>query len=174
MRFAEVVRVLNGLEALRVDYWVAGGWGVAALAGAQTREHRDLDLAVDAAHFDLCQHALALLGYEEETNWFPVRVEFVASGRGWVDVHPVVFDEAGHGRQQGLAGSNFDYPPGAFTVGNLLGRALPCLSRTQQHIFHAGYEPRSQDVHDLQKLATLDGTDPPTRRSPTDEQESAW
>ena len=94
-------------------YWVAGGWGVAALAGGQTRTHRDLDLAVDAGTLPACLQALASLGYVPETDWLPVRVEYAAPGELWVDVHPVTFDDAGHGRQHDLDGGHFDYPPEA-------------------------------------------------------------
>jgi lincosamide nucleotidyltransferase A/C/D/E len=154
--FGEVERVLDALASHGVRHWVGGGWGVAALAGVQTREHRDLDLAVDAEDLTVCLQTLERLGYRRETDWLPVRVEYAAPGRGWVDVHPVGFDDSGHGRQQDLDGGHFDYPPDGFTVGAVRGRAVPCLSAGQQRRFHAGYEPRPQDMHDLEQLAALD------------------
>ena len=157
MRFADVVRVLDELESRRVRYWVAGGWGVAALAGRQSRTHRDLDLAVDADTLPACREALATLGYVQETDWLPVRVEYVAAGELRVDVHPVHFDEDGHGRQHDLVGGYFDYPPHGLVVGSLRNRAIPCLSADRQRVFHSGYEPRPQDLHDLGVLAALDG-----------------
>jgi lincosamide nucleotidyltransferase A/C/D/E len=48
VRAESVLEVLSALSACRV--WAAGGWGVDALVGHQTRDHRDLDLALDAAH----------------------------------------------------------------------------------------------------------------------------
>jgi lincosamide nucleotidyltransferase A/C/D/E len=156
VEFSEVERVLDVLDAAKIRYWVAGGWGVAALVGAQTREHRDLDLAVDSDDLVTCLQCLATLGYQRETDWLPVRVEYTAPGLGWIDVHPVTFDDAGHGRQEGLGGGHFDYPPDAFTVGRVQGRVISCLSLRQQRAFHSGYEPRSQDLHDLEKLAALD------------------
>lgn len=150
---------MDELDSIGVRYWVAGGWGIAALTGAQTREHRDLDLAISSPDVAACLECLAFLGYRPETDWLPVRIEYAAPGRGWVDVHPVAFDESGHGRQQGLDGGHFDYPPEAFTVGGIHGREIPCLSLEQQLSFHSGYEPRLQDLHDLAKLAALDGTD---------------
>ena len=47
MRLADVVEILSDLRAAGCRVWVAGGWGVDALVGRQTRPHRDLDLAVD-------------------------------------------------------------------------------------------------------------------------------
>jgi hypothetical protein len=44
MDAADVIAVLDALDEAAVRHWVGGGWGVAALAGRQTRSHRDLDL----------------------------------------------------------------------------------------------------------------------------------
>jgi lincosamide nucleotidyltransferase A/C/D/E len=72
-----------------------------------------------------------------------------------VDVHPVTFDETGHGRQSGLGGGFFEYPPSAFTQGTIASRPVPCLSGSQQREFHSGYELRPQDIHDLAQLDAL-------------------
>ena len=156
MDAAEVFEVLDALDEAGVRHWIAGGWGVAALAGRQTRQHRDLDLAVDAADFDRCLTALGGLGYVPETDWMPIRLEVRAPGDRWVDLHPVVFDENGHGRQAGGPNDGFfDYPPDVFSSGVIAGRGVPCLSERQQRIFHSGYEPRPQDLHDLAQLDAL-------------------
>jgi hypothetical protein len=51
----DVTGILDALDEAAVTHWIEGGWGVAALAGRQTRPHRDLDLAVDAADLDRCR-----------------------------------------------------------------------------------------------------------------------
>lgn len=155
MHFDEVEAVLAGLEREGVRYWLSGGWGVDALVGRQTREHRDLDLLVDGTRLDECVRVLDQLGYRPQTDWLPARVEYVADGRGWVDVHPVRFSADRRGRQAGLDGQHFDYPPGVWTVGWLGGRPVPCISVEQQRAFHSGYEPRPEDVHDLGLLSEL-------------------
>jgi lincosamide nucleotidyltransferase A/C/D/E len=152
---ADVVRVLDGLDEAGVRYWVAGGWGVAALAGAQTRRHRDLDLAVDAAGLGRSLAALGRLGYAVETDWLPSRIELRASGDRWVDVHPVTFGAGAGGRQADRDGGFFEYPPDAFSAGLIAGRSVPCLSAGQQRRFRAGYPHRPQDVHDLAQLDAL-------------------
>jgi lincosamide nucleotidyltransferase A/C/D/E len=154
--WTEVRSVLGELQRAGCRCWVAGGWGVDALLGRQTRPHRDLDLAVDADHEAVALQVLSACGYQLETDWRPVRVELVAPGRGWVDLHPVRFDEHGNGRQAGPNGSHFDYPAAAFTHGAIGGVPVPCLSRRQQLRFHQGYEPRAVDLHDLQILQRLD------------------
>ena len=154
---AEVLAVLADLDRAGCRTWVGGGWGVDALVGRQTRDHRDLDLAVDAAHEGEALAVLARRGYRVTTDWRPVRVELVAPGRGWVDVHAVTFpdDGSGHGRQPGLDGTWFDYPPEALGHGRLGGRRVPCLTRDQQLLFHQGYRPRAVDLHDLALLDRL-------------------
>ncbi len=155
MRVEDVLVVIDALDRSVVAYWVGGGWGVDVLVGRQTRAHRDLDLAVDAVSLDECLAALDDLGYRAETDWLPVRIELRAAAARWVDVHPVAFDDRGHGRQAGLRGEHFEYPPDAFSRGSIAGRSVPCLSARQQRAFHGGYEHRPQDVHDLAQLDDL-------------------
>jgi lincosamide nucleotidyltransferase A/C/D/E len=151
----DVIEVLDALGGTGVRYWVAGGWGVAALACRQTRPHRDLDLAVDAADFGRCLELLGGLGYVAETDWLPSRIEFRAPGDRWVDVHPVAFGKDGSGRQADPGGGFFEYPPDAFGQGRIAGRVVGCLSARQQRRFRSGYEHRPQDTHDLTQLDAL-------------------
>jgi lincosamide nucleotidyltransferase A/C/D/E len=151
----DVLTVTDALDGQGVGHWLAGGWGVDALVGRQTRPHRDVDLAVDAARLADVLALLAGLGYRVETDWLPVRVELAAPGRRWVDVHPVTFDAEGHGRQAGLDGTIFDYPATDLVVGALDGHPLPCLSAARQQVFHTGYPPRPVDLADLALLAPL-------------------
>jgi lincosamide nucleotidyltransferase A/C/D/E len=152
----DVIQVLDALDEAGVRHWVGGGWGVAALAGRQTRAHRDLDLNIDADDLHRGLAALGRLGYVPETDWLPSRVELRAPGDRWVDVHPVAFDSGGHGRQHDMDGGYFEYPRGVFVSGLIAGRVVGCLSAPQQRHFHTGYEPRPQDVHDLAQLDQLD------------------
>jgi lincosamide nucleotidyltransferase A/C/D/E len=154
MSIGAVLEVLSTLQREGCRAWVAGGWGVDALVGRQTRRHRDLDLAVDAKDEVRALQALGGSGFVIETDWRPVRVELVSS-TGWVDIHPVVFDRTGAGRQADLDGGTFEYPADAFTTGVLGGQPVPCLSRAQQITFHTGYEPRPIDLHDLALLEQL-------------------
>jgi lincosamide nucleotidyltransferase A/C/D/E len=155
MHFAEVVEVLDALDDAEVRHWVGGGWGIAALVGRQSREHRDLDIAIDANDLELCLRTLNALGYVNETDWLPVRIELRAPGNRWVDVHPVGFEVSGVGHQAGPDGTQFEYPQGAFTTGALNGRLIGCLSLQQQLDFHTGYEHQAKDEHDLALLKAL-------------------
>jgi lincosamide nucleotidyltransferase A/C/D/E len=153
----EVHRVLLALDEAGCRAWLAGGWGVDALVGRQTRPHRDLDLLIEAARLDAALGALRGLGYEVETDWLPVRVEVAAPGRGRVDLHPVVFGADGHGVQAGPDGTTYEYPAGCLVPGRIDGREVGCLTVARQVEAHTGYEPRGVDRHDLALLRALAG-----------------
>ena len=158
---AEVLRVLAALDAVGLRAWVAGGWGVDALVGRQTRVHRDLDLALDVtrASTERALSALKSLDYCVETDWRPSRVELAAPPARWVDLHPVVFDDQGTGWQANIEDlPPFRYPPHAFTGGLINGSAVRCLSVAQQLLFHRGYPPRPHDPADVALLQGLQAT----------------
>ena len=60
--------------------------------------------------------------------------------------------QAGHTRE-------YVYPADGFTTGRIGERSVACLTARLQRDFHAHYELRPVDEHDLAQLATL-GTDP--------------
>jgi lincosamide nucleotidyltransferase A/C/D/E len=155
MGAGEVHVVLDVLTAAGCRAWIGGGWGVDALAGRQTRAHRDLDLAIAADDEAAALAALGKLGYVIDTDWRPVRVEVVAPGRGRVDIHPLAFDEAGDGHLADLDGGCFLYPKGCFTTGTIAARRVNCLTVQQQLRFHSGYELRDIDHADLALLHAL-------------------
>jgi lincosamide nucleotidyltransferase A/C/D/E len=169
MEFAAVLIALDALDRAGVRHWVAGGWGVDLLVGRQTRPHRDLDLAIGAEGEAAALTALGRLGFTVETDWRPTRVELAGPGEQWVDLHPVVFDADGFGRQADLDGGHFAYPPTCFTTGRIAGvdRAVGCLSVEQQVLFHSGYAPRERDRHDLRLLAGLAAGDGRYDREPS-------
>jgi lincosamide nucleotidyltransferase A/C/D/E len=157
MALSEVMTVLDVVEQLGCRYWLEGGWGVDALLGHQSRPHRDMDLDIDACHEAEVLAALAGLGYVVETDWRPNRVELVAAGRGWVDVHPLSLRADGGALQPAPGGGAHEFPRTHFTVGSLAGRPVPCFTVAAQRLFHSGYPPRAEDVHDLRLLEHLDG-----------------
>jgi lincosamide nucleotidyltransferase A/C/D/E len=154
--WTEVVRVLDSLDATGCRYWLEGGWGVDALVGAPTRSHRDVDIDLDSDDEPRALRALTDLGYTIETDRRPNRVELVAPGHGWVDLHPFIVARDGSARQAALGGGFHDVPARYFTQGSLCGRSVPCVSREAQLAFHTGYELRSSDRHDLALLTRLD------------------
>jgi lincosamide nucleotidyltransferase A/C/D/E len=155
MQAAEVAAVVAALEAAGCRCWLEGGWGVDALAGRQTRAHRDVDVAVDAGREADVLRTLEGLGYAVETDWRPTRVELVAAGRGWVDVHPLALAADGTGVQTGQDGERWVYPAACFTTGRVAGRTVGCISAAQQIAWRSGYQLRDVDRHDLAVLQGL-------------------
>jgi lincosamide nucleotidyltransferase A/C/D/E len=155
MTAEQAVAVLTALDEAGCWTCVEGGWGVDALAGRQTRPHRDLDVAVDAAQESVVLGVLERLGYAVETDERPTRVELAAPGRGRVDLHPLHFGEDGDGIQLGPAGERWCWPAASFTSGTILGRRVRCVAAAQQIEWHQGYEPRATDLADLAVLRRL-------------------
>lgn len=155
MPLSEVLAVLDAVCSVGCRYWLEGGWGVDALVGRQTRCHRDVDLDFDAGYEAAVLDALTGMGYGIETDWRPNRVELAATGRGYVDLHPLVIDPDGSARQAALDGGWYEFPQSWFTTGTLDGRTIPCVSLEAQRLFHAGYELRQVDRHDLAELDRL-------------------
>jgi lincosamide nucleotidyltransferase A/C/D/E len=152
MEMSDVLDVLTAFEDAGIRHWIAGGWGVDALAGRQTRPHQDVDLAFDASAEEAALAVLAKLGYAVRTDQRPARVELAAPGDLVVDLHPVRFGPDGAGLQADLADGCFRYPPSAFTSGSLGGRRVGCLSAEQQLAFRQGYPLREVDHLDISLL----------------------
>ena len=160
MSAADVGTVLDIAHTARFDrVWIAGGWGVDALVGRQTRIHSDLDLAIDVTRMalDHLLQAFGWHGYLAEADWRPSRVALVAGARQ-VDLHPLVFDAQGTGWQANVEGQEpFRYPEDAFAKGLIDGRLVDCLSVVQQLRFHHGFVQRKRDEQDIALLDALIG-----------------
>jgi lincosamide nucleotidyltransferase A/C/D/E len=147
--------LLSDLKARGLRACVGGGWAVDALLGRQTRPHRDLDLAVDAAQFGQVMVFLAERGYSPRVDWLPVRVEVEDENGQRVDVHPLAFADDGSAVQAGLEGIEFRYAANAFTTGIIAGQTIDCLTAEQQLSFREGYAWRDVDHHDVRLLRQL-------------------
>jgi lincosamide nucleotidyltransferase A/C/D/E len=161
MPIPAVVEVLVELERVGVQAWVDGGWGVDALVGRQTRQHGDLDLALDRNQLSMAVAALEALGYRRDIHAVPgepSRLVFVASDDREVDLHPLRFDQSGDGWQQHDADRKVwgKYPArDLLGLGSIGGHKVSCLSKELQMAFHQGYERRPADEHDLRLLGEL-------------------
>lgn len=148
----DLFAVLDFLEELDITYWLDGGWGVDALVGRQTREHRDIDIDFDSRHTDRLLAALLAAGYVMETDWRPVRIELYHPEHGYLDIHPFVLAEDGTAKQADLKGGWYEFEPDYFGRTVFAGREIPCISAEGQKVFHTGYEPREVDLHDMEML----------------------
>jgi lincosamide nucleotidyltransferase A/C/D/E len=151
----DVLRVLASVSDQNVPVWVAGGWGIDALLGEQTRTHADLDLAYRIEDEPLLFDALGQLGYRIVLDYRPSRIAVADDAGHEVDLHPVRFDAQGFGVQTGLHGEVFHYPANSFTTGSIGHSSVACLTAELQLRFHNGYELRDRDRDDLTRLESI-------------------
>jgi lincosamide nucleotidyltransferase A/C/D/E len=148
-----VVQLLASMRAAGLDVWIAGGWGIDALLGRQTRQHRDLDLVHKVEEEGLLMTVLTATGYVESLDERPVRFVMTNAAGVELDLHPLDFAEDGSARQAaGNSGATFTYPAECFVTGLIQDTVVPCLSVAQQVYFHRGYEPQAQDLSDMAQL----------------------
>lgn len=168
-----LLAVADALARAGVPHWVAGGWGIDALRGRQSRRHDDLDVVV--GDFDrwapIARDALVALGFTvAERNAQPAALlgdqwalDDGAGGR--VDLLRLesarlaerlgvrAKGDAAHGDSprgddtHEEAGSH-----GLFAEGRVGGRPVPCLSAAAQRALHSGFDARAVDRHDLRVL----------------------
>jgi len=149
----DVLFIHTLLREAGTDVWIGGGWGIDALVGDQSREHRDLDLMHRLDQEPAVVAALAQAGFAETLDARPVR--FVVSDRSGreIDLHPLVFAQDGSAMQASPDPQRpFAYPASCFVIGVVAGTAVPCMSAEQQVYFHQGYEPSDRDLHDMARL----------------------
>ncbi|MGI8912439.1 MAG: nucleotidyltransferase domain-containing protein [Chloroflexota bacterium] len=159
----DVVQVSACLRAGGVDIWLDGGWGIDALVEEQTRPHDDLDMVLALDQADRAIGLLRTLGFAVAEDLRPTRLVLREPAGRQVDIHPVTFDAAGTGRQQGAAPDGGDclYPASGFTTGVIAGQRVGCLSAAVQIAHHLGYPPDDADWHDMLTLRARLGVDLP-------------
>jgi lincosamide nucleotidyltransferase A/C/D/E len=156
----DVLSVLTLLQAVGVDVWVGGGWGIDALVGRETRPHRDLDLLHRVEQEPAVVTALGESGFVERLDWRPVRFVVTDPTGREIDLHPLTFAPDGSAVQASLEPDRpFVYPARCFVTGRIGGSAVGCLSAEQQVYFHQGYEPKDRDRHDMAQLRAAFGVD---------------
>src|ERR1700688_2006297 len=91
MTAEDALSVLAVLRKADVGVWIAGGWGIDARLGEQTREHRDLDLLHRVNQEPAVVAALADAGFAESLDWRPVRFVVTDAVGREIDPHPLTF-----------------------------------------------------------------------------------
>ena len=153
MTAAELAALCGVFEAIGVDVWLDGGWGVDALLGEQTREHDDLDVVIALDDVATLVTTLESLGYEVARGALPMSIVLLDVAGRQVDVHPVSFTATGDGLYRMDDGRSWAYPAAGFTgTGRVLDRDVRCLTPEVQVLCHAGYELDENDLHDLSLL----------------------
>ena len=168
----EVCRLLDSQD---LRYWVIGGWGVDALLGRCTREHKDLDVLLVLSQHERAWRVLHEKGYRFAYTWeenVDVPGTLMGSGvqptayvlehpsGGQVDVH-VIDDRSPEPRP--LWSTNRRFSSGALDAQGTIDR-LPvhCMSAHMQLVAHEGYELPETHQGDVAKLRELLGNGRPS------------
>jgi lincosamide nucleotidyltransferase A/C/D/E len=159
-----VVPLMDAIAGAGVRCWVAGGWGIDALLGRQTRRHYDLDLVVSDTPDDVMRMGQVLVraGFRlnvRESNpglFMPVRQCWQDDQGHTVEVMPVALHEPPFSGPAEPARHHTQAPQPPqerpFTRGTIGGREVPCLSASLQFVLHEGYDTRSVDRTDMSAL----------------------
>jgi lincosamide nucleotidyltransferase A/C/D/E len=140
-----------------VQIWIDGGWGVDALLEEQTREHADLDIAVDHSHEAKMKELLTKRNFKivmtnDKTDWNYV----LGDGQSLIDVHVFGFDEAGNNSY------GTKYPKDSLTgTGKINGQTVRCIDPVWMVQFHTRYELAETDRHDVKALCEKFGIELP-------------
>jgi len=161
MKIDDVQRVLSAFEAHDVPVYLAGGWGIDALLGRQTRSHDDLDIVIDDYEHQVKRalEALAPLGFRliasyERRAWMP-RIAVLEDNTGrCIDLNSLdwkrLADEVGPFGTYGGARSACEQR--VFSEGTLGDRRVPCLALDVQLLYHTAFELSASHRRDLDLL----------------------
>jgi lincosamide nucleotidyltransferase A/C/D/E len=156
MALGDALEILGALSSAGVRWWLAGGWGIDALLGGQTRRHKDLDLIVEDADVPVALQALREHGFRPvpesipgaerhvEGSLMPHRELVQDAAARTVDLHPL--DTRAWAEQIGI-----EQP---FASGRLGGRQVGCLSATAQRAAHQGFELADEHKENLRRLSS--------------------
>jgi len=155
MTDSDVIEVVGRLEEAGLNVWLDGGWGVDALLDEQTRAHDDLDLVVELPATDDILALLTSLGFRVSTDERPTRLVVTDDTDRRIDLHPIVLDAEGNGRQIGAGPSGGDAvysAAGLKGAGTVDGPLVRCLTPELLLLHHSGYEPQEKDRHNVRVL----------------------
>ncbi|MGI8986623.1 MAG: nucleotidyltransferase domain-containing protein [Nocardioidaceae bacterium] len=161
MNAADVVDLYSDLVANGVEACVVGGWGVDALVGSQTRQHKDLDLLLADREAEAFWHVMRRRGYRvevlwQENLWLDGRpTAFVAADcrRREVDVHVFRTDARG---PTPLWHAERTLASDALSARGLIaGVSVRCMTVEMQIKAHSDYELPQSHQQDLALLMQL-------------------
>ncbi len=149
MTVQDVIEFVQLLNQNQIDVCIDGGWGVDALLGEQTRDHADLDIAIQHKDVPRVRNLLEARGYTDVPRDATRDCNFVlGDDRGHhIDIHSYTFDAAGN-LVYGVA-----YPLDSLNGrGSVNGYPVKCISPEWLVKFHTWYKPDENDYHDVQVL----------------------
>lgn len=159
MQAEEVIKLYKLLQENGIEVWIDGGWGIDALLGKQTRQHKDLDIAIYHKDKPKLRKLFEERGYKDVARADTSDWNFVlGDGKSEVDVHTFVFDDKGN-NVYGTA-----YPKESLTgTGTINGESVKCIPPEWVVKFHAEatYEPKVKDIQDVNAICDKFGLELP-------------
>jgi lincosamide nucleotidyltransferase A/C/D/E len=166
MSVEQAKAVYDLLDQNSVRCWVMGGWGVDALLGCVTREHKDLDLLVLIEDLPRYVDLVRRHGFERKLVWSesqPIEIDAAPFDSAFVDAHPDgreidvhVIDVDPRGVVTQFHADPWPLPRDAVSgTGALDGDTVRCVTRAAQIAMHSGYdlpERHREDVRLLQEV----------------------
>lgn len=149
MTSSEVLDLYNWFKENGITVWIDGGWCIDALLGQQTRDHQDLDIAVQRKDNTKLRQLLEGSGYKEESCDDSSEFMYVMKSDAGqsIDVHAFEYDESG----KNIYGVK--YPFGSLTgKGKINGQGVNCIDPEWMFKFKTSYEPDENDYHDVKLL----------------------
>jgi lincosamide nucleotidyltransferase A/C/D/E len=138
MTAADVLEIVDRLDAAGIEWWIDGGWGVDALLGEETRPHNDLDFAVRAEDVERLRDVLPEFHRINHDHWPSAYVLRDERGRE-LDFHPIELDDRGDGWQPQRDAPPARWPREALAArGRIGGRAVRCTSpefQVEAHVY---------------------------------------
>jgi lincosamide nucleotidyltransferase A/C/D/E len=158
-----VLQIIQAVEGSGIRCWLAGGWGVDALIGHQTRRHDDVDLVVEdfprqapKACDALSTIGFRLTGRYHQPVWMPDQWTLEDDHACRIDLLSLDWERlavAGvPGADEAPLASLEELMATSVTEGMIGGTRVSCLTADVQRVFHSGFEPRHSDRHDLAEL----------------------
>ncbi|MBI2355889.1 MAG: nucleotidyltransferase family protein [Candidatus Doudnabacteria bacterium] len=159
MTSKDIVEIYNKADKAGIKFWIDGGWCVDALLGQQTREHKDLDIAINAddlaSFLKLAQaQGFKLSGMDGEYN-FVLRDDKARE----IDVHAFITNKKGN-----VVGG-IKYPKQSLTgKAKFEGQTVRCIAPEYmvQFIVPWAYKHKEKYKQDLKALCDKFGIDYPT------------
>ncbi|MDE2030747.1 MAG: aminoglycoside nucleotidyltransferase [Patescibacteria group bacterium] len=151
-----VLEIYSSLDNIGIPIWIDGGWAKDALIGRQTREHRDLDIAVERKNLDKLINYFESLKYKEiprseENKWDIV----LGDDDSEIDIHAFEFDD----NSKIIDKPYWDaYSEDALNgIGHINGIRVRCvnINHLLKTLDEKKRELREKDRHDLSLLLNL-------------------
>ncbi len=162
----DVISIYRRLSDSGIQIWLTGGWGIDALLGEQTRQHKDVDailLLDDIVRVSeiLGQDGFSLKELWSENVWAfdgkgkKIATAFVLqdpNGREF-DAHAIRFDDEGDGIPAWAEAEGFIFKKDDLAgKGMIAGFPVDCISPEMQLFCHKGYKLPDKQLRDLELL----------------------